>query len=85
MKVIKHAIEAKSWKHQLTCYNCKTELEIVMSDIKYSGERGDWHDSGWENYDIVCPECSTTNRIDDKIIHPLIKAKIQKSNKWFKI
>ena len=80
-KIIKHAIEAKDWKHVLTCYVCKTELEVVMSDIKYNGERGDWHDSGWETYDTACPECSNNLRIDAKDIHPLVRAKIQKRSK----
>lgn len=81
MKIIRHAIEAKNWKHQLTCYVCKTELEAVMSDIAYSGERGNWAESGWENYDVVCPECHTVNAIEAEAIHPLIRAKIQKKNK----
>lgn len=81
MKIIKHAIEAKSWSHQLTCYYCKTELEVVMSDIRYRGDPGDWHDAGWERYDIDCPECNTTNAISEENIHPLIKAKIQKKFK----
>lgn len=81
MKIIKHAIEAKSWKHELTCYNCKTELEAVISDVKYSGERGNWAESGWANYDVVCPECYTTNSIEEDAIHPLIRAKIQRNAK----
>ena len=81
MKIIKHAIEASSWKHNLTCYNCKTELEVVKSDIRYAGERGDWHDSGWETYTVSCPECGIDLRIESKDIHPLIRARIQKSSR----
>lgn len=84
MKILRHAIEAADWSYQIRCWHCQTELEAVMSDVKYTGEPGDWHDSGWERYEINCPECDTSLTIPSDQIHNLIKAKIQKKcRKWF--
>jgi hypothetical protein len=84
MKILKHDIDAKSWKYEITCYYCKTQLEVVASDVSYSGERGDWHDSGWEKYTIFCPECGTPSDIPPDKIHNLVAAKIRNRNtKWF--
>lgn len=83
MKILKHDIDAKEWKYVLTCYHCKTEMEVVMGDVTYSGEAGDWHDSGWESYSVKCPECDISNTIPNDKIHNLIKVKIQKkSRRW---
>jgi len=81
MKILKHDIDAKTWSYVLKCFVCKTEMEVVIDDIKYSGERGDWHDAGWENYNVICPECGIDLRIPPDDIHELIKCKIQKKNK----
>ena len=78
MKILKHDIDASTWKYALACYSCKTEIEVVMSDVKYSGEAGDWHDAGWENYTVNCPECTCELHIPKDKIHNLIKAKIQR-------
>ncbi len=83
MKILKHDIDAAEWKHALKCYCCKTDLEIVMGDVRYSGEKGDWHDSGWEKYEVTCPECSTSLAIEADSIHNLIKVKIQKRSRGF--
>jgi len=84
MKVLKHDIDTKSWKYEINCYVCKTDLEIVMGDIKYSGEKGDWHDAGWERYEVNCSECGCCLTIPSDKIHALVRAKIQKKSKgWF--
>jgi Zn finger protein HypA/HybF involved in hydrogenase expression len=83
MKILKHDIDANEWKHTLKCYCCKTELEVVMGDVRYSGEAGDWHDSGWEKYEVTCPECSTNLTIDADLIHNLVEIKIQKRSRGF--
>ncbi len=84
MKILKHDIDAKAWKYEISCYCCKTDLEVTMSDVRYSGEKGDWHDAGWESYTVICPECSISLTIPADKIHALIRAKIQKKSKgWF--
>ena len=83
MKIIKRAIEAWKWRHKLTCHNCKTEIEASITDITYDGEKGNWHESGWQNYTVGCPECYTKLNIDPDDIHNLIKTKIKNRIKWF--
>ncbi len=81
MKVLKSGFDVNAWKHQFQCYWCKSELEICASDLEYSGERGNWAESGWERYEVQCPLCSTTNTIENELIPILVGIYAEKRTK----
>ena len=78
MKILKYAIDLKSWRKTVTCYGCHTELEIEPSDIQYAGEAGDWHDSGWERYWANCAICDRELPLKSEDLPELIKIEAQK-------
>jgi hypothetical protein len=57
MKIIKLGFDIKSWRLPATCNFCKSELEIEEPDLHYDGEKGNWHDTGWEEYTCYCAVC----------------------------
>lgn len=78
MKVLKHGIDVKAWRRKVICYGCNTELEIELSDIRYAGEAGDWHDSGWEKYWVNCSICDRELTLTSDDLPELIKIGAQK-------
>jgi hypothetical protein len=85
MKIKKYKVDPKSWKKDITCNHCQTILEIETSDLLYEGENGDWHDSGWERYSVICAACNCETTIsseDYKNIPEIIKFEAKKRKKY---
>ena len=78
MKIIKYAADLKFWKKDIVCNHCQTELEVETSDLQYSGEDGDWHDSGWERYAVICAACNCETTLNAKDIPEIVKFQAKK-------
>lgn len=83
MKVLKYGSDVKVWRYTLTCYVCKSQLEVEADDLRYAGEAGDWHDAGWESYTISCAACGTSLDIPTDKIPTLVKVHAEKRKKKF--
>lgn len=81
MKLIKAGFDVKSWRYQITCDYCKSELEVEASDLQYAGDAGDWHDAGWESYTCYCSECNNNLTIPLAKVPALVKVTAQKRKK----
>ena len=82
MKILKLGDDVDAWKEHITCHYCKSEIEVKAKDLKYAGEAGDWHDSGWETYSFNCPACGASLCILPGKVPPLVKVAAQK--RWWK-
>ena len=57
-------LERGKTTEELTCYKCKSKLEIESSDIK-SGQFGMCGDYDTEYY-VICPVCGQMIRLDER-------------------
>ena len=70
MKIISK-LDITTWLHKEKCYQCKTEMEADLKDLKYKTDRkysgsSNWDDSGWlvDVFYVSCPVCN-----HDIVIH----------------
>lgn len=81
MKVLKYSIDPKAWTHAITCYWCKSQIEINADDLSHEGERGDYVDPGWDKYTCNCGACGTEIQIDEKQLPNIIQSYARKNKK----
>lgn len=54
MNVLKRGVLNKCLE-KVVCRECEAELEVFISDIKYSPAK----DECFESFKVICPECET--------------------------
>lgn len=81
MKVKKLFLDISEWRHNITCYHCKSELEINYKDIFHSGEEGNWHENGWDYYWANCCICGQRYNFDEADLPNLIAVAVKQRNK----
>lgn len=72
MKVIKAAVDLKTWSIKHTCPNCTSEIEVECKDISYDYQ---FKDSKWR---ATCCLCEKSFAIEEKDIPKLVQADIVK-------
>jgi len=68
MKVIKAAIDLKTWSLKWVCPNCTSELEVEAKDIYYD------YDSKQPPWKVTCCLCEHAFRIHEDHIPKLVQA-----------
>lgn len=78
MKVLKYSTNPKTWKIQIACAWCDSQLEVKADDISHQGEPGDMKDEGWDRYTCKCGACGETIEIDEKKLPNIIQSYVEK-------
>ena len=80
MKVIKPNTD---WLHKITCQFSDALLEITTEDLQHIGwygyVHGDVEEPDGDRFYIVCPVCSNTHDIDEKLIPTAVQFVVPKN------
>ena len=81
MKIIKQ-VDTSNWKHNVTCKECDTELEIETNDICFERYSGDQREPGYDLYYVLFPVCDESITIPPlETFSKALMILIQKKNK----
>lgn len=76
MKVLKKQ-DITGWKHNHTCSNCESELEVEAKDLRHYRYDGDCREPGYDAFSAQCAVCSTAFTIPSNKIPKLLQIEVK--------